>query len=158
MTAPGPPPSRIARLVVVVWAVLAALWAGLNIWELVAGFYIAPRSGGLGAVSAGISEAVVELAAAGLLLALALAFARRARASALERRLRRAHFYVTLAYVADAVVAIAGLTTSAGQNQAMAITSIALFALISATLIPVQLFFFAAAVTLAADRYFARAR
>ena len=157
MSASEPPPSGIARLAVVVWAVLAGLWVVANIWQVLVPFDFA-WSGGLGAVSSGISETVVEVAAVGILVAVALAFARDTHAGALERRLPRTHLYLTLAYVAAGIIAITCLATGFGQSQIIAIAGISVLAVLWTTSIPLQLFFCVAAVTLAMDRYFARSR
>ena len=155
MNSGEPAPSGLARAAIAAWAFLAALWAGVNVWQVVSVVEVS-TSGGLGAVSSGVSEDIVVIAGAGLLVAVILAFRR--RTTALERRLRRTHLYLTLGYVALGIAGFIWLATGIGDSQIALVGGMWVFLLVWATLIPIQIFFAAAAVTLAVDGYVKRDR
>ena len=104
-------------------------------------------SGGLGAVSFGISEAVVELVGIALLLAANRALREPARRSGtLAQRLQRSHLWVTVAYL---VLLIAGMALATILDPT---SDSPILGFLWNLFFPIQAFFAAAAVAIAVGR------
>ena len=145
-----------ASLVVV--ALLALGWSAWETRDLLILLY--GDSGGLGAVSAGFSEDLLAVVAVLAVLAVNLALRGPAtRTGLLATRLRRAHLYLTLAYVAAGLATASALLMPGTFERAgndVAMTTILLTIVLGTTLVPVQAFFLFAAIAFTVERLWSR--
>jgi hypothetical protein len=132
-------------------ALLALGWSVWQLRDLLVPLY--GDGGGLGAVSTGFSNDLLAFLA---VIPVNLALRRSAtRAGVLATRLRRAHLYLTLAYVAAGLATVAAFLTPGTFEQAsndVAMIAILLLVVLGTTFIPVQGFFLFAAIAFTIER------
>ena len=136
---------RAALLIFVLAAGLGIIWTISNVREALSP--PPPPPGGIGALSIGVSEAVVEtvLILPGLILINWL-LGRAARYDSLAKRFRRTHFWLTLTYMVWGVVSTVLVVRDYAGGAETFYKTMKVVNVVSAPSPPLQLFFAGSAV------------